>query len=646
MKKKSFLKRLLAVGTTVAMVVGAMSFSVMADSTVSQSDESAYVGYRVSHNGFNVYGLDNGNVIKTTYSYGETYGSGYTTTLKVGDSTASTDNNFAYGAPFSVGDVSATITADIDSTGKAVIVTYTVINNGASDQSVQLGTCADCQIGSDGDAAPVRSTGNGLSMEYGGNRFYLIPGGGNFTTRYAGALRGAQPFADGIDDTYTDDSGLAWSWSFDVPAGGSVTKTAYLAAGAELQTCELAFDGNGGTGTMSSVNYISGVSIDLPANEFTRDGYTFGGWTTTEGSMTVEYADGAQITLTADTTLYAVWLAGISSSATGYEGVYDGVAHGIDVSVTDPSSGATVMYGETDGTYDLTSSPEYTDIGTHTVYYQVSANGYTTLTGSADVVISPAIIAATATDYNGEYDGSGHGITVFVTDPASGATVMYGETEGTYDLIASPQYSTVGTHTVYYRVSANGYTTATGSATVTITPVTTATTATEATTTATEATTTTTTVATTTTAEATTTTTAPIVYNYTAGKDSTWTQESNDGLTFRAERENDGSNTFEHFTGVKVDDKELSSDNYTASNGSVIVTLKSDYLNTLSVGEHTLTLLFDDGDSITTTFTIKAASSVAATGESRVSTTMIVGGLLIATAAYIAVVSRTKKEEN
>ena len=241
MKKRSILKRLLAVGTTVAMVVGAMSFNVFADGEIKQSDKSNYVGYCVSREGFNVFGYDNnGNVVQTTWGSGrfeESYvGNGYRTALKVGDTIARTNNNFAYGAPFSVGDVSATITADIDSSGKAVIVTYTVTNNGASDQSVQLGTCADCQIGSDGDKAPVRSTGNGLSMVYDDNRFYLIPGGGNFTTRYAGALGGATEFADGINDTYTDDSGLAWSWSFDVPAGGSVTKTAYLAAGAELQT--------------------------------------------------------------------------------------------------------------------------------------------------------------------------------------------------------------------------------------------------------------------------------------------------------------------------------------------------------------------------------------------------------------------------
>jgi hypothetical protein len=47
-----------------------------------------------------------------------------------------------------------------------------------------------------------------------------------------------------------------------------------------------------------------------------------------------------------------------------------------------------VRYGETEGTYDKTSSPTYINAGTYTVYYQVKKVGYTTVTGSATVVIN------------------------------------------------------------------------------------------------------------------------------------------------------------------------------------------------------------------------------------------------------------------
>ena len=47
--------------------------------------------------------------------------------------------------------------------------------------------------------------------------------------------------------------------------------------------------------------------------------------------------------------------------------------------------------------------------------------------------------------------------------------------------------------------------------------------------------------------------------------------------------------------------------NYTVKEGSTIVTLKAEYLETLSVGKHTLSIVSDTGTA-TTEFTIKAAA--------------------------------------
>lgn len=73
--------------------------------------------------------------------------------------------------------------------------------------------------------------------------------------------------------------------------------------------CNLvSFDANGGSGIMNQALVENGGN--LPANTFTRNGYTFAGWATTPGGI-VEYADEAAITVTAETkgpkTLYAVW---------------------------------------------------------------------------------------------------------------------------------------------------------------------------------------------------------------------------------------------------------------------------------------------------------------------------------------------------
>lgn len=76
-------------------------------------------------------------------------------------------------------------------------------------------------------------------------------------------------------------------------------------------------------------------------------------------------------------------------SASGFSGTYDEKAHGISVTVNSPT-GAVVKYGTTYGKYDLDTSPEYTDAGDYTVYYQVTKDKYTTVTGYAEVKISKA----------------------------------------------------------------------------------------------------------------------------------------------------------------------------------------------------------------------------------------------------------------
>ena len=91
-------------------------------------------------------------------------------------------------------------------------------------------------------------------------------------------------------------------------------------------------------------------------------------------------------------------------------------------------------------------------------------------------------------------------------------------------------------------------------------------------------------------------------YKIIEGANGTWTQNSDGTLTVRVNGE------FSKFTGVMVDGKVLTAGkDYTAKSGSTIVTLSKDYLATLSVGTHKLTVLFNDGNG-ETTFTVKAAS--------------------------------------
>ena len=90
---------------------------------------------------------------------------------------------------------------------------------------------------------------------------------------------------------------------------------------------------------------------------------------------------------------------------------------------------------------------------------------YATTEASYTLSVGTATMTVTATGYSGTYDGSAHGITV---NAPEGATIKYGTAADAYTLEAGPTYTTSGDYTVYYQVTMPGYTTVTGSATVTI----------------------------------------------------------------------------------------------------------------------------------------------------------------------------------
>lgn len=92
------------------------------------------------------------------------------------------------------------------------------------------------------------------------------------------------------------------------------------------------------------------------------------------------------------------------------------------------------------------------------------------------------------------------------------------------------------------------------------------------------------------------------------GKNGSWTQESDGTLTVRA------SGPLDKFTGLQVDGKPVSPENYTAVSGSTVITLKKEFLKTLSAGTHKLTICFEDG-ACSTNLRIKPLGSPK-TGES------------------------------
>lgn len=90
----------------------------------------------------------------------------------------------------------------------------------------------------------------------------------------------------------------------------------------------------------------------------------------------------------------------------GGEKTYDGKA--LSLSVTIPT-GATIRYREgTSGEYTQISLPNYTNAGTYTVGYQVTQEGYDTVTGTATIKINPAAPTITLADQSVKHDGNTH----------------------------------------------------------------------------------------------------------------------------------------------------------------------------------------------------------------------------------------------
>ena len=93
-------------------------------------------------------------------------------------------------------------------------------------------------------------------------------------------------------------------------------------------------------------------------------------------------------------------------------------------------------------------------------------------------------------------------------------------------------------------------------------------------------------------------------YSNTEGANQTWTKGSNVNAQFIFKRDTDDELTFSHFSGILIDGNEIDESKYYKEEGSVIVKLKPAFLETLSVGKHTLTAMFDDGIDPTVNFIV------------------------------------------
>jgi uncharacterized repeat protein (TIGR02543 family) len=106
-------------------------------------------------------------------------------------------------------------------------------------------------------------------------------------------------------NTMRDGSGLRYM------AGNTLTiRDANFTLYAEwtVRKYAIIFDANGGSGSMSALDAVTGSSVTLTANAFSNAGYAFSGWNTQGGGLGTVYADRATITVgSSDITLFAQW---------------------------------------------------------------------------------------------------------------------------------------------------------------------------------------------------------------------------------------------------------------------------------------------------------------------------------------------------
>ncbi len=145
----------------------------------------------------------------------------------------------------------------------------------------------------------------------------------------------------------------------------------------------VSFDANGGSGTMAPVTVEPGQPFKLPACGFEApENMVFAGWDRGEA--------GAEIKITENTVITALWNKLMTVRAKNVSVTYDGKAHGITVNVKDPASGAVIRYGKKAGKYNLSSSPTIKNAGAVTIYFKITAEGYADYIGSAKVTVAKA----------------------------------------------------------------------------------------------------------------------------------------------------------------------------------------------------------------------------------------------------------------
>ena len=127
-------------------------------------------------------------------------------------------------------------------------------------------------------------------------------------------------------------------------------------------------------------------------------------------------------------------------------------------------------------------------------------------------------------------------------------------------------------------------------------------------------------------------------YDIIKGNHSKWTKGCDEDLSFTA------NGPFSKFVGLEVDGEEVAEKYYEAKTASTVITLKKSFLEKLSTGAHTITVIYTDGDA-SGIFKILAQTETPATGAA--SNIMLYDTMLTMSLAamIILLVQKKRKQE-
>ena len=261
------------------------------------------------------------------------YASGTPTTAPVAGFTSVTRTND--GAKISFQAIASADTAGIvystTATGNALKIGGTGVTNEAAVKSADLTTTLPNSILDENKCWMLQITPESASTEYHVRAYVTV---GETTT-----------YGDVKDVKLSDlESGVSLIANLEGFKPGTNDTLAGLTDGMHI----VSYDANSGVGA-TIMQAFKGTSVKLRANTFTREGYTFNGWSTNQNGGGTTYTDGQTVTLTADTTLYAQW----RSNSSG--GSSSGTATTVTVPVTGDSGTVSVSVSVKDK--DATVAP-------------------------------------------------------------------------------------------------------------------------------------------------------------------------------------------------------------------------------------------------------------------------------------------------